>query len=252
MRVSPLSRAALAVTCHITVRAKPWPGKPLSVAWGAEPGPAHRRAAANGFARRELGVIGQPDHRLDLVLGPEGGDVGALQAHIGGAQGIVDLGEGQAAGAFDEFKLVGDAETAVEVGEGHQRRSTWLTSTHRAAPGRAGGHGGVGAQGGGNTACPIAVIHGLSRPGRPSASMAGAASGSPVPLLFTSLTATRMARHRGMGMSISMVSPFLHQADGAAFRRFRRDVADGEPEVPPEKRPSVIRAQALPRSLDFR
>lgn len=37
-RVSPVSRAALALTCHITVRAKPWPGKPLSVAWGPNQG----------------------------------------------------------------------------------------------------------------------------------------------------------------------------------------------------------------------
>jgi hypothetical protein len=53
-------------------------------------------------------------------------------------------------------------------------------------------------------------------------------------------------------MSISMRVAFLDQADVAAFRRFRRGVADGRPEVPPEKRPSVTSAQALPRPLDFR
>jgi hypothetical protein len=43
-----------------------------------------------------------------------------------------------------------------------------------------------------------------------------------------------------------------HQTDRAAFGRLGRDVADGEPEVPPEKRPSVTRAQAFPSPFDFR
>jgi len=71
----------------------------------AEPGPANRRAAADGLARRELGVIGQPDHRLVLILGAERGDVRALQAQVGGAEGIVDFAKDQAAGAFDEFSV---------------------------------------------------------------------------------------------------------------------------------------------------
>jgi hypothetical protein len=44
----------------------------------------------------------------------------------------------------------------------------------------------------------------------------------------------------------------FHQADGAAGGRFRRGVADRQPEVPPEKRPSVSSAQTLPRPFDFR
>jgi hypothetical protein len=103
MRVSPLSRAALAVTCHITVRAKPWPGKPLSVAWGPNQGQHTGAPPRMDLPGCELGVIGQPDHRLGLVLGAEGGEVGALQAQIGGAQGVVDLGEGRPPGPSMNF-----------------------------------------------------------------------------------------------------------------------------------------------------
>lgn len=44
----------------------------------------------------------------------------------------------------------------------------------------------------------------------------------------------------------------LDQADGAAFGRFRKACPIDRPEVPPEKRPSVSSARALPRPLDLR
>ena len=65
----------------------------------------------------------------------------------------------------------------------------------------------------------------------------------------SSLTARWMLR---AGMSISMVSPSSTKpmappsaASGEAWPMDR-------PEVPPEKRPSVSRAQALPMPFDFR
>jgi hypothetical protein len=114
IRVAPSASVSLPVTCHITVRAKPWPGKAFSVACGPNHGqqigtPPRIDLPGPYLARSETQITGSAS-----LFGVQVTMCAPCRQMLAVAWALSTLGEDQAAGAFDK----GQAGLGIVLVEG--------------------------------------------------------------------------------------------------------------------------------------